>query len=74
MADEGRVLTKADKAYTLDKWHDLVDEDEDVWCGICGDRFDVGQKVIEIPAGLDNPRWVITVHLGCAVNNGEVEF
>lgn len=59
------------EAYVLDRHHAAVDDGNT--CAICGDDLEAGQKAIEVPFdGVS--RWQVTVHLGCAINQNEVDL
>lgn len=34
----------------LEDWHMLIDEPS--WCGRCGEEFEIGQKVVWVPAAM----------------------
>ncbi|MCA1569277.1 MAG: hypothetical protein LC798_02935 [Chloroflexi bacterium] len=58
--------------YVLDEYHDLIDESRD--CAICGDKFEVGDKAVWVPAGYGPKNAIVPVHLHCAVKGDEIDL
>lgn len=63
-----------DDVYTLDLGHHVMQEETD--CPECGDEFEVGNRVLEVPwdSSDRSSRMIITVHLHCAVRNDEIDL
>lgn len=64
-------MNKLSEAYRLDDYHMAIEEN--MSCCICGEEFEPEEIAVPITAGIRG-QFVTEAHLGCAINNNEIEF
>jgi hypothetical protein len=66
-------VVKLSERYKLDRYSDVIDDE--AHCAICGEALKVGDEAIDVGMGeLHGRNLIAPAHLGCAVNNGEVDL
>lgn len=61
-----------DDVFRIDRYMDLVDEDEPQDCPVCGDPFEVDEFAVSVPFPEAGPRAILVEHFHCAVRNREI--